>query len=300
MTEETKNFYSDLNKIQSKYHVEIKDFFLKNISSGKNKDKNPIFNLPYPDLCVNSFEDSIKNQIFSIRIKELGPFSVKLYVNDPIFCLYEGDFDPDQTPITFTIDSHVNEEGKNDGYKVLTTGQTKSLLLERQYFAKKILDAINNDLNEEEVQEFATKNETTPEEMIEKWKIQTDLQSSAIDLAVKTLNLLAPFFFMLSHKDSFFTECSYNKRSKNIRGVTTYSKKSFTLVSASKKPAEISHKWIKINSPPTHAFSVRGHWRRIKGFGKNRSGETVKGATWVKPHIRNKDLEYVNKEILVK
>lgn len=45
-------------------------------------------------------------------------------------------------------------------------------------------------------------------------------------------------------------------------------------------PAEIdwSHKW-----------RVRGHWRRVDGVGKDRTGSyCVKGATWVAPHVKGK------------
>lgn len=46
----------------------------------------------------------------------------------------------------------------------------------------------------------------------------------------------------------------------------------------------------------SHAFDVRGHWRRIDGLGKDRSGEyCVNGFTWVRPHVKKDDLPYVKK-----
>lgn len=47
----------------------------------------------------------------------------------------------------------------------------------------------------------------------------------------------------------------------------------------------------------SHRWAVRGHWREIKGIGKDRSGEyTVKGFTWVIDHVKGPDdLPYVQK-----
>ena len=37
----------------------------------------------------------------------------------------------------------------------------------------------------------------------------------------------------------------------------------------------------------THSFEVRGHWRKIKGTGVNRSGDrTVENATWIRAYIK--------------
>lgn len=50
----------------------------------------------------------------------------------------------------------------------------------------------------------------------------------------------------------------------------------------------------------SHAFDVRGHWRKIKGVGKNRSGDyCIEGRTWVKPHRKKEELEYVKKQRVV-
>ncbi|MGH1348736.1 MAG: hypothetical protein ACRBN8_44785 [Nannocystales bacterium] len=39
----------------------------------------------------------------------------------------------------------------------------------------------------------------------------------------------------------------------------------------------------------THKWQVRGHWRKVDGIGKDRSGSyQVKGATWVNPHQKGK------------
>lgn len=39
----------------------------------------------------------------------------------------------------------------------------------------------------------------------------------------------------------------------------------------------------------SHAWEVRGHWRSVKGLGRNRCGDyCIEGYTWVSPHVKGK------------
>jgi hypothetical protein len=50
----------------------------------------------------------------------------------------------------------------------------------------------------------------------------------------------------------------------------------------------------------SHAWTVRGHWRKVSGIGKDRDGiESVKGHTWIKSYIKG-DGELVKKSRIVK
>jgi len=50
----------------------------------------------------------------------------------------------------------------------------------------------------------------------------------------------------------------------------------------------------------SHQWSVRGHWRRTKGLGKDRAGDyTVANFTWVKSHVKG-DGDEINKTRIVK
>lgn len=52
----------------------------------------------------------------------------------------------------------------------------------------------------------------------------------------------------------------------------------------------------------SHAWAVRGHWRKIDGIGKDRDGKAcIKNFTWVRAHTKgNKEKEFVSKVRVVK
>lgn len=53
-------------------------------------------------------------------------------------------------------------------------------------------------------------------------------------------------------------------------------------------PKKVKHKYEDQNKIEwKHTWEVMGHWRLIKGIGKNRTGDYIMlGLTWVKPHLR--------------
>lgn len=56
-----------------------------------------------------------------------------------------------------------------------------------------------------------------------------------------------------------------------------------------------------INWDYSHRFEVRGHWRIVKGLGKDRNGEyCIKGFTWVNSHLKgSQDLPLIKKTRIV-
>jgi hypothetical protein len=108
------------------------------------------------------------------------------------------------------------------------------------------------------------------------------------------LNMIKPFLLLLGDKQS--VQGKGRKIKVRSNGNKTYLRE--TYVSSKRYISKDSS--IPTNIAWTHCFDVCGHWRKVKGIGKNRQGErTVKGYTWISPFEKQKHLEKRVKERIV-
>ena len=98
---------------------------------------------------------------------------------------------------------------------------------------------------------------------------------------VRTLHFLVSFFNKQVVAASFKTP---NHKIRSEEGRENF-KADFVVVSTKKYQNNVSTRLGK-TLDWNFSFPVRGHWRKIKGYGKDMNGELRLGKTWVSQHIR--------------
>lgn len=98
---------------------------------------------------------------------------------------------------------------------------------------------------------------------------------------------LAKFYLDRLHKEKIGITGKGNKVKYKMNGEKKYFKfKNITYVSPKKYQAEITSK-VSSHIEWSHRWEVRGHWREVKGIGKDRAGNyCVNGHTWVTPFVK--------------
>jgi len=136
--------------------------------------------------------------------------------------------------------------------------------------------------------------------------VEIEASNSVDDETVKMLvsyitNVVVNLCLTLQKKETVISdkEAIYNIDKKLVKHKNRYRNRDIRFVSTKKYISNSPILKKVVNW--THSFSVSGHWRKVKGVGKNRVGEyCIDGATWVNPCIKNKELEFINKVAVIK
>lgn len=101
------------------------------------------------------------------------------------------------------------------------------------------------------------------------------------------INVTETFIKRIATEKTGICKCNEKVKLKKFKnGLKNHYKiKDYLYVTKGVNSLEISGNGHSISF--THSFDVRGHWRKIKGIGINRTGQRiVKNSTWVRPYIK--------------